>query len=123
MQAGGNFAQLAKAHSDDPGSAARGGELGWAKAGQMVAPFEQTMNSQALNTLSQPFQTQFGWHILEVLERKQADQTADRIREQATNYLGGRKEEEQYQAWLQSLRNGAYIDYRLQGAAPRLQLK
>ena len=89
----------------------------------MVAPFEQTMNSQALNTLSQPFQTQFGWHILEVLERKQADQTADRIREQATNYLGGRKEEEQYQAWLQSLRNGAYIDYRLQGAAPRLQLK
>ena len=123
LQAGGNFAQLAKAHSDDPGSAARGGELGWAKAGQMVAPFEQTMNSQALNTLSQPFQTQFGWHILEVLERKQADQTADRIREQATNYLGGRKEEEQYQAWLQSLRNGAYIDYRLQGAAPRLQLK
>lgn len=123
LQAGGNFAQLAKANSDDPGSAARGGDLGWAKSGQMVAPFEQAMNSQALNTISTPFQTQFGWHILEVLERKQADQTADKIREQATNYLGGRKEEEQYQAWLQSLRNGAYIDYRLQGAAPNLQLK
>lgn len=123
LQAGSNFAQLAKANSDDPGSAARGGELGWAKAGQMVAPFEQAMNAQAPNTISQPFQTQFGWHILEVLERKQADQSADRIREQATSYLGGRKEEEQYKAWLQSLRNGAYIDYRLQGAAPSLQLK
>ncbi len=123
LQAGGNFAELAKAHSDDPGSAVRGGDLGWAKAGQMVAPFEQTMNSQALNTVSQPFQTQFGWHILEVVERKQTDQSADQIREKATSYLGGRKEEEQYQAWLQSLRNGAYIDYRLQGAAPQLQLK
>lgn len=123
LQAGGNFAELAKAHSDDPGSAVRGGDLGWAKAGQMVAPFEQTMNSQALNIVSQPFQTQFGWHILEVVERKQTDQSADQIREKATSYLGGRKEEEQYQAWLQSLRNGAYIDYRLQGAAPQLQLK
>lgn len=123
LQAGGDFAQLAKANSDDPGSAARGGDLGWAKAGQMVAPFEQTMRSQALNTISKPFQTQFGWHILEVLARKQADQTADQIREKATSYLGGRKEEEQHKAWLQSLRNGAYIDYRLPGAAPGLQLK
>lgn len=123
LQTGGDFAQLAKANSDDPGSAVRGGDLGWAKAGQMVAPFEQTMNSQTPNTVSKPFQTQFGWHILEVLERKQADQTADQIRDKATNYLGGRKEEEQYKAWLQSLHNGAYIDYRLQGAAPNLQLK
>lgn len=123
LQAGADFAQLAKANSDDPGSAARGGDLGWAKAGQMVAPFEQAMSTQALNTVSQPFQTQFGWHILEVLERKQADQAADQIREKATSYLGGRKEEEQYKAWLQSLRNGAYIDYRMQGAAPNLQLK
>ncbi|TXH67842.1 MAG: molecular chaperone SurA [Thiothrix sp.] len=123
LQAGADFAQLAKANSDDPGSATRGGDLGWAKAGQMVAAFEQTMNNQTLNTVSQPFQTQFGWHILEVLERKQADQSTDQIREKATNYLGGRKEEEQYKAWLQSLRNGAYIDYRMQGAAPNLQLK
>lgn len=123
LQTGAEFAQLAKANSDDPGSAARGGDLGWAKAGQMVAAFEQAMNTQALHTVSQPFQTQFGWHVLEVLERKQADQSADQIREKATSYLGGRKEEEQYKAWLQSLRNGAYIDYRMQGAAPNLQLK
>lgn len=123
LQAGGDFAQLAKANSDDPGSAVRGGDLGWAKAGQMVAPFEQTMNSEELNTVSKPFQTQFGWHILEVLERKQADKTAGQIRDKATDYLGGRKEQEQYKAWLQSLHNGAYIDYRLQGAAPNLQLK
>lgn len=123
LQTGADFSQLAKANSDDPGSATRGGDLGWAKAGQMVAPFEQAMNAQALNTVSQPFRTQFGWHILEVLERKQADQSADQIRQKATSYLGGRKEEEQYKAWLQSLRNGAYIDYRVQGAAPNLQLK
>lgn len=123
LKAGGDFAQLAKENSDDPGSAARGGDLGWAKSGQMVAPFEKAMNAQSLNTISQPFQSQFGWHILEVLERKQADQTADQIRQKATSYLGGRKEEEQYKAWLQSLRNGAYIDYRMQGIAPGLQLQ
>ncbi len=123
LQAGGDFAQLAKENSDDPGSAARGGELGWAKQGQMVKPFEQTMNQQALNTVSAPFQTAFGWHVLEVLERKQADQTDEQLRDKATTFLGNRKEEEQYKAWLQGLRNGAYIEYRMPGLASGLQLK
>ncbi len=123
LQSGADFAQLAQKNSDDPGSAAKGGELGWAKPGQMVEQFEQVMNQQALNTVSEPFQTRFGFHVLEVEERKQADQTTDQLRNKAINFLGTRKEDEQYTAWLQSLRNGAYIEYRIPVANSGLQLK
>lgn len=117
LQQGADFATLAKANSDDPGSAANGGELGWTPQGQTVAPFERVMNQQAMNTVSQPFKTQFGWHVLEVLGRKQVDRTGDQLRAKATEALAGQKAEEQYEAWLQSLRNSAFIEYRV--AVPR----
>lgn len=121
LQNGADFAALAKANSDDPGSAANGGELGWTPQGQTVAPFERVMNQQALNTVSTPFKTQFGWHVLEVLGRKQVDRTSDQLRAKATEALAGQKAEEQYEAWLQSLRNSAFIEYRV--AAPSSGLK
>lgn len=122
LQAGADFAQLAQQYSDDPGSLNQGGNLGWVKEGQMVPPFDQTMQQQAPNTLSQPFQTRFGWHILQVMDKRQVDGTKDELRKKAANFLGKRKEEEQYRAWLQSLRNDAYIDYRIPMGKAELQL-
>lgn len=113
LQSGADFAALAKQHSDDPGSGKKGGDLGWIVPGQTVAPFEQTMNRAALNTISPPFKSRFGWHILQVLERKQQDSTENALRNRANQYLGERKSEERYQAWLQGLRNEAYIEYRI----------
>lgn len=113
LAGGADFAALAKANSDDPGSGSKGGDLGWVKQGQTVAPFEQAMNSSPLNAISQPFRTRFGWHIVQVLERRQADNTEQALRAKATDFLGDRKAEEQFQAWLQGLRNEAYIEYRI----------
>lgn len=113
LQQGADFGALARQNSDDSGSGAKGGDLGWISPGQTVAPFEQTMNQTALNAMSMPFKSEFGWHILQVLERNQTDQTNTVLRDKATEFLGDRKAEEQYQAWLQSLRNDAYIDYRI----------
>ncbi|MDD5392362.1 MAG: peptidylprolyl isomerase [Thiothrix sp.] len=113
LKQGASFAQLAQANSDDPGSAAKGGDLGWVTAGQTVAEFEQVMNQIADNAISKPFKTQFGWHILQVLAHKQEDRTVDSLRNKASDFIGERKAEEQYQAWLQGLRNSAYIDYRV----------
>ena len=122
LQAGADFAQLAQQYSDDPGSLNQGGNLGWVKAGQMVPPFDQAMQQQAPNTLSQPFQTRFGWHVLQVMDKRQVDGAKDALRKKAANFLGKRKEEEQYRAWLQSLRNDAYIDYRIPMGKAELQL-
>ena len=110
---GASFAQLAKAHSDDPGSAAKGGDLGWVTPGKTVPEFEQVMVQTPPNTLSQPFKTSFGWHILQVLARQPVDQTVDSLRDKASDFLAERKAEEQYQAWLQGLRSKAFIEYRI----------
>lgn len=110
---GTSFAQLAKTHSDDPGSAAKGGDLGWVPPGKTVPEFEQVMLQTPLNTLSQPFKTSFGWHILQVLARQPVDQTVDSLRDKAGDFLAERKAQEQYQAWLQGLRSKAFIEYRI----------
>lgn len=122
LQQGSDFAQLANKNSDDTGSAAKGGDLGWIAAGQTVAAFEQVMNQTAANTISPPFQTEFGWHIVQVLARKQADQTERVWRTKASEFLMERKADEQYQAWLQNVRNQANIEYRLPSQAQTLQL-
>jgi peptidyl-prolyl cis-trans isomerase SurA len=113
LKQGASFAQLAQTNSDDPGSTAKGGDLGWVTAGQTVAEFERVMNQTEDNAISKPFKTQFGWHILQVLAHKQEDRSVDSLRNKASDFIGERKAEEQYQAWLQSLRNSAYIDYRV----------
>jgi len=110
---GDDFASLAKSNSKDTGSAVKGGELGWVVPGLLVPAFEKTMDGLALNTLSKPIQTQFGWHIIEVLERRTRDNTEKFKFEQARDELRKRKIEEETELWLRRLRDEAYVDIRL----------
>ncbi len=119
IEQGDDFATLAKANSDDKGSAAKGGDLGWANPGQMVPAFEKVMDEVALNKVSEPFQSQFGWHILEVLERRTQDDTDQYRRNIARQQLFERKVSEEEELWLRQLRDEAYVEIRTQqGAEP-----
>jgi peptidyl-prolyl cis-trans isomerase SurA len=113
LEGGEDFSALARAHSDDRGSAINGGELGWTSPGDLVKQFEAVMNEMPLNKVSQPFLSQFGWHILEVLARRQHDDTDKFVRHAARQAIGERKAEEETQPWLQRLRDEAYVEYRL----------
>lgn len=113
IEQGDDFAALAKAHSDDKGSAAKGGDLGWASPGQMVPAFEKEMNSAPLNSVSEPFQSQFGWHILEVLERRSHDDTEQFQRNTARQQLFERKVSEEEELWLRQMRDEAYVEIRI----------
>jgi peptidyl-prolyl cis-trans isomerase SurA len=109
---GADFEELAKQHSEDIGSAQEGGELGWTMAGQMVPEFEKVMLESAVDEISQPLKSPFGWHILQVMERRQQD-VSDRIRRnQARNIIHSRKYEEELQIWLQKIRDEAFIDIK-----------
>lgn len=109
---GEDFAALAKQHSKDPGSALKGGNLGWSTPGLFVAEFEQTMSNIALGEISAPFQSQFGWHILQVTERRMQDFSDDILRNRADNLLRQRKYSEELQVWQQKLRDEAYIEIK-----------
>jgi len=109
---GEDFAELAKEYSDDIGSAAEGGDLGWTNPGQMVPEFEATVAATDIGEVSEPFQSQFGWHVLEVLDRREED-FADRIRRnQVANYLHDQKYEEELDAWLRKIREEAFVDIK-----------
>ncbi len=110
---GDDFAKLAKAHSDDTVSAAQGGELGWVSPGVMVTEFENVMNQLEINEISEPFTTQFGWHILQVQDRREHDDTENTRRTKASEAIRRRKSEEAHQNWLRHLRDEAYVEYRL----------
>lgn len=107
--AGEPFADLATVHSADKGTAALGGELGWSDPGAFVPEFEQTMNALGVNELSEPVRSQFGWHIIEVLGRRDQDQTEDKKRERAYMILHNRKFEEESEIWVRELKEQAYI--------------
>ncbi len=110
--AGEDFADLARQYSEDYGSAQEGGELGWSRPGQFVPEFEETMDSLAIGEVSQPFRSQFGWHILQVEERRKYDISAENSREQARRYLYQRKFQDELDAWLQKIRDEAYVDIK-----------
>lgn len=110
---GEDFAALAQANSVDTRSASKGGELGWVGPGDLVPPFEKAMDALPVGGLSEPVQTQFGWHLINVLERRQQDVTEEAQRNQARMALFRRKVEEETQLWIQRLRDEAYVDYRL----------
>lgn len=109
---GEDFASLARANSDDKAAAAEGGSLGWASPGKMVPAFEEEMNKLKPGEISEPFMTQFGWHIVQVMSRRNHDNTQQFQRSQAINLIRKRKTEEAIQDWLRRLRAEAYIDYR-----------
>ena len=111
---GDDFAALAKANSEDPGSALNGGELGWVTPGLLVPPFEKSMTELQINELSEPVQTQFGWHLIQVLERRNKDNKEQQKRNQARDDIRKRKIEEETELWLRRLRDEAYVDIRLE---------
>ena len=111
---GDSFADLASSHSDDKGSAIRGGDLGWVNPGAMVPVFEQQMDDLAINQISQPFRTQFGWHIVQVLERRDYDSTDEVMKNNARVAVRKRKADEAIELWLQRLRAEAYVELRLE---------
>jgi peptidyl-prolyl cis-trans isomerase SurA len=110
---GDDFAALAQANSDDTGSALKGGDLGWVMPGLLVPPFEQAMSELALNELSAPVQTQFGWHLIQVLERRTKDNSEEHKINQARDEIRKRKIEEETELWLRRLRDESYVDIRL----------
>lgn len=105
-----SFAQLAKEFSSDPGSSSQGGSLGWTNNGQMVPEFEQVMNKTPIKQISLPFESRFGWHILEVLDRKSENVSNLAQENQARNILGKRKFNEEKDNWLREIRANAYIE-------------
>ncbi|MBI2312834.1 MAG: peptidylprolyl isomerase [Betaproteobacteria bacterium] len=113
VHGGADFGELARLHSDDP-SASKGGELGWISPGDTVPEFERAMDALKPGELGDPVQTPFGWHLIQVLERRTQDVTKDRQRLLARQALRARKSDEAYQEWVRQQRDRAYVEYRLE---------
>jgi peptidyl-prolyl cis-trans isomerase SurA len=109
---GADFAEVARANSEDIGSAQEGGDLDWTNPGQMVGEFENVMNDTEVGTISQPFRSQFGWHILEVLDRREEDLTETVAKNRAREVLHKRKYDEELSAWLRKIRDEAFVDIK-----------
>jgi len=103
-----DFGELAKKYSED-GSAANGGNLGWMGPGELVPEFEQAMNRLQIGEVSPPVKTEFGWHLIQVLERRQAELTTEKQREFAKAAIRQKKFEQAYQDWLRQLRDSATV--------------
>jgi peptidyl-prolyl cis-trans isomerase SurA len=108
----GDFADLARTYSDDPGSARNGGDLGWVSPGEMVPSFDAMMNQTAINGLSPVFESPFGWHILQVLGERDQDLTQEYRRNLARQALYGRKFDEELELWLREIRAEAYVEIK-----------
>ncbi len=110
LGSGADFAQLARQLSEDQGSASRGGELGWVSPGELVPEFERAMDALAVNGLSEPVQTPFGWHLIQVLERRTQANDSEARKTRARAELRKRKAEEELELWQRRLREEAYIE-------------
>jgi peptidyl-prolyl cis-trans isomerase SurA len=111
---GDDFDTLARSNSDDTASAVRGGDLGWSSPGNLVPAFEEQMDQLGIDEISQPFKTQFGWHIVQVQERRDYDATDETRRDQARKALRDEKAKEALEDYLRRLRDEAYIEMRLE---------
>ncbi len=107
---GEDFAALARANSQDTASAIKGGELGWVNPGSLVPAFEEVMDNLAINAVSKPFRSQFGWHIIQVLKRRDHDATEDVRRDNARTALRNQKAEEAQTLYVRKLRDQAYVE-------------
>lgn len=112
LESGDDFVDLAKQYSEDVGSALQGGDLGWANPGQFVPAFETTMNQLKINEVSEPFKSQFGWHILQVLDRRDQDISELRWQGMARNQIHQRKFQEELQTWLVKIRDEAFVEFK-----------
>ena len=113
---GESFSDIARAHSDDTMSAASGGELEWAGPGSFVPEFEDKIDSLPLNKISEPFSTQFGWHILEVLGKRDQDNTEIIKKNMARKYITSSRSREVIDAWIIELKEKNYIKYVTENA-------
>jgi peptidyl-prolyl cis-trans isomerase SurA len=112
VKGGQDFGQVARLHSVDP-SATRGGDLGWIYPGDTVPEFEKVMNGLKIGEVSEPIQSPFGWHLIQVQERRTEESPMERNRFAARQALRDRKADEAYQEWLQQLRDRTYVELKL----------
>ncbi len=113
ISAGEDFAELARSFSEDPGSALNGGDLNWVDPNSLVPEFREVMANTASGQLSAPFQSPYGWHILEVLGRRATDASEEFREQQAMTILRNRKYDEELQAWLRQIRDEAYVEIKI----------
>lgn len=111
IEDGKSFAELASEFSEDPGSKIKGGDLGWFGPGEFTPAFERIADSLDIGQISEPFKTPFGWHILEVLERRQHDQGKTNKENQARDTIKKRKIDEELRLWLRRIRDEAYVEF------------
>jgi peptidyl-prolyl cis-trans isomerase SurA len=113
LEDGEDFGELAKLMSDDPGSANSGGEMDWSGQGTFVTEFEDVVNNTEIGGISEPFQTRFGWHVIEVMDRRVYDNTEDLKQTNCVAKIRNGKMEEETQLWIQRLRDEAFVDIRI----------
>ena len=109
---GEDFTAMARSHSDDTASAIKGGDLSWVSPGDTVPDFEEQMDKLGPGQLSEPFRSPFGWHLLQVLERRQHDNTAEMLKTKAREIIRERKADEATELWLRRLRDESYVETR-----------
>ena len=114
---GEEFAGIAQVSSEDPGSAAEGGDLGWTGPGTFAPEFEQAIGRLKDNEISEPFQTQFGWHIAQMLGHRRFDNSDELKRRQAMEAIRASKADEETELWLRRMRDEAYVEYQILGRA------
>jgi peptidyl-prolyl cis-trans isomerase SurA len=110
---GDDFAAVALAVSEDTLSGADGGDLGWVSPSNYVPEFEEKLETMRINELSEPFRTRFGWHIVEVTDRRSYDSTDERKTERCQDEIRASKAQEEREVWLRRLRDQAFVDIRL----------
>ncbi len=115
LQNGADFAELAKKYSEDPGSALNGGDLGWTSGDEFVPAFQKAMADTPTGSLSKPFQSEYGWHVLQVMDRREQDMSDEARRRMALQILHQRRFDEELQAWEKELRDEAFVQVRLKG--------
>lgn len=115
IEHGKDFSILAKTYSEDLASSAQGGDLGWVTEEQFVPEFTEMMNNTEAGEISPPFKTPFGWHVLQVLDRKTEDNAQELVKQHAFSMIRGRKAEEKLENWLRQMRDEAYVVVKLKG--------
>ena len=113
LRGGEDFASLALSNSQDPVSAAKGGDLGWLGPGETVPAFETAMNKLAPGEISKPVKSRFGWHLIRVEGYREQDNTEEFERNRVRNLIRSRKYDEELFLWLRRLRDEAYVEYRI----------
>jgi peptidyl-prolyl cis-trans isomerase SurA len=112
VENGEDFSDVARLESDDPGSAPTGGDLGWNAPGTFVPAFEEVVASLQPGEISEPFRTEFGWHIVLLVDRQERDTTDEVQRMRAIDAIRASKREQETEIWLRQLRDEAYVEVR-----------